>query len=220
MAIGPPPKTRHPAFCVTSVVYKPVSSYQNPCINACSQSSKGTPSQPTFSRRCLLAASAAIAAATVLPEESLALNKKRIAAKAGPRVDLPSGVTYQDINVGKGYVPRNGDTVAIHYSLFYKDLEVESSRESQGLAASPLGFTFGATSGPGSIMKGVTVGMEGMRVGGLRLITVPPELAYGRKGKAPLIPADSTVEFAISLLSCKRAGTNPNSVIDPKSQAY
>lgn len=174
----------------------------------------------TVSRRKLLAISAAIAATTVLPAESFALTKKRILAKAGPLVELPSGVTYRDVTIGKGYEPRNGDTVAIHYSLFYKDLEVESSRESQGLAASPLGFTFGATSGPGSIMRGVNVGMEGMRVGGLRLITVPPELAFGAKGKAPLIPGNSTVDFAVSLLSCKRAGTNPNSMVNPKAQSY
>lgn len=133
---------------------------------------------------------------------------------------LPSGVTYRDITVGKGYSPRDGDTVAIHYSLFYKDLEVESSRESQGLAATPLGFTFGAVSGPGSIMPGINLGMDGMKVGGLRLITIPPELAYGEKGKLPLIPGNATVDFAVSLLSCKRQGTNPNIMIDPKAQSF
>ncbi len=59
-----------------------------------------------------------------------------------------------------------------------------------------------------------------MKVGGLRFITVPPELAYGSKGNAPLIPASATVEFAVSLLSCKRAGSNPNSIINPKSQVF
>ena len=97
---------------------------------------------------------------------------------------------------------------------------MESSRESQGLAASPVGFTFGATSGPGAVMKGVTYGMEGMKVGGLRLISVPPQLAYGEKGKLPLIPANSKVDFAVSLLSCKRSGTNPISTIDPKAQMF
>lgn len=168
----------------------------------------------------MLSLTAALAGVALLPEHVLALSKKRILAKAGPAVILPSGVTYRDITVGKGYSPRNGDSVAIHYSLFYKDLEVESSRESQGLAASPLGFTYGATSGPGSIMKGVNVGMEGMKVGGLRLITVPPELAFGEKGKQPLIPGNSTVDFAVSLLSVKRSGTNPISTIDPKAQVF
>lgn len=141
-------------------------------------------------------------------------------AKAGPEVSLPSGVTYRDITVGKGYSPSPGDSVAIHYSLFFENLEVESSRESQGLAASPLGFTYGATSGPGSVIRGITVGMEGMKVGGLRLITVPPELAFGNRGKLPLIPGNATVDFAVSLLSCKKSGTNPISVIDPKAQVY
>lgn len=156
----------------------------------------------------------------LLPPHAQALSKKRILAKAGPPVTLPSGITYRDISIGKGYTPRPGDSVAIHYSLFFKDLEVESSRESQGLAASPVGFTFGATSGPGSIMRGISEGMEGMKVGGLRLMTVPPELAFGQKGRMPLIPSNATVDFAVSLLSCKKAGTNPISVIDPKAQVY
>lgn len=175
---------------------------------------------PSISRRQMISISAALAGVSLFPENVKALSKKRILAKAGPEMSLPSGVTYRDITIGKGYSPRAGDSVAIHYSLFFKDLEVESSRESQGLAASPLGFTYGATSGPGSVMRGVNLGMEGMKVGGLRLITVPPELAFGERGKLPLIPGNATVEFAVSLLSCKRSGTNPISVIDPKAQVY
>lgn len=180
-----------------------------------------TPSA-SFARRELLHVSILGGLAVLLgqPEASYALSKKRILAKAGPAVSLPDGISYRDITVGKGYVPRNGDSVAIHYSLFYDDLEVESSRESQGLAASPVGFTFGARSGPGSVLPGLNNGMEGMRVGGLRLITVPPELAFGEKGKPPLIPGSATVDFAVSLLSCKRAGSNPNSMIDPNAQVF
>lgn len=154
------------------------------------------------------------------PRVAHALSKKRILAKAGPAVVMENGITYREITVGKGNSPRNGDTVAIHYSLFYEDFEVESSRESQGLAASPVGFTFGATSGPGSVMQGISQGIDGMKVGGTRLITVPPSLAYGDRGKKPLIPPGATVDFAVSLLSCKRAGSNPNSSIDPKAQMY
>lgn len=176
--------------------------------------------QKTISRRHVLTYASALASLSVLPDRVNALSKRRILAKAGPTVELPSGITYRDITVGKGFTPRDGDTVAIHYSLFYEDLEVESSRESQGLAASPVGFTFGATSGPGSIIRGINLGMEGMKVGGLRLITVPPQLAYGEKGKKPLIPSNSTVEFAVSLLSVKRSGTNPISTINPKAQVF
>lgn len=193
-------------------------------VPACTASSEpgthGPREDAAVSRRSVLQLGAIMAASQFLPEPANALSKKRILAKAGPAVTLTSGIVYRDVTVGKGYVPRPGDTVAIHYSLFYDDLEVESSRESQGLAARPLGFTFGTKEGPGAVMRGVNDGMDGMKVGGLRLITVPPELAFGSKGKPPLIPGDATVDFAVSLLSCKRRGTNPNSMIDPKAQSY
>lgn len=112
-------------------------------------------------RRALLvrvaASTAAFAAVTMRPKQADALSKKRILAKAGPEVVLDSGIRYRDVSTGKGYSPQKGDTVAVHYSVFYDDLEVESSRESQGLAALPLGFSFGAESGPGAAMK---VGMH------------------------------------------------------------
>jgi len=53
-----------------------------------------------------------------------------------------------------------------------------------------------------------------MKVGGQRLLVVPPEYAYGSRGKPPLVPPNATVEFAVSLLSVRRSGTNPNSVIN------
>lgn len=165
-------------------------------------------------------ASTIVLAGLVSPPEAPALSKKRILAKAGPEVVLENGIRYRDITVGKGYSPQKGDTVAVHYSLFYDDLEVESSRESQGLAALPLGFSFGAESGPGSAMKGLNLGMEGMKVGGLRLITIPSKYAYGEKGRMPLIPPNADIDMAVSLLSCKRVGTNPNSMLDPNAQIY
>lgn len=90
-----------------------------------------------------------------------ALSKKRILAKAGPAFDLGHGIIARDLTVGKGNEPHDGDTVAIHYSLFYDDLEVESSRESSGLAARPVGFTFGTLEGPGAVLRGIEYGCEG-----------------------------------------------------------
>lgn len=49
-----------------------------------------------------------------------------------------------------------------------------------------------------------------MKVGGVRLLTVPPELAFGSRGRKPLIPPGATVQFAVQLMSVKRAGKNPN----------
>lgn len=103
-------------------------------------------------------------------------------------------------------------------SLFYEDFEVESSRESQGLAASPIGFTFDSDIGDrtdrtdrsANILPAINIGLAGMKVGGVRWIEAPPKFAFGSKGRKPMIPPDATVQFAVQLLSCKRSGSNPN----------
>jgi len=165
-------------------------------------------------RRSLMAAGVAATLGALVavqhPTHAHALSMRRILAKAGPEVVLPSGVVYRDVTVGKGNTPEVGDQCAIHYSIYYNDLEVESSRESQGLAARPLGFTYGAATGAGSLIPGMMLGIEGMQVGGVRLMTVPSELAFGSSGRKPLIPPNATVQFVVQLLSVKRAGRNPN----------
>jgi len=138
----------------------------------------------------------------------------RAKAKKGPsanaeRQKLDSGLAYSEIAVGKGFQPGPGDTVTVHYSLYYKGDEIESSRESQGLAAKPLGFQYGTKSGAGSVMPALALGIEGMKVGGIRRVVAPPEFAFGKKGFKPRIPPDATVEFDIQLLTVKRAGSNP-----------
>lgn len=151
------------------------------------------------------------------PLPAAAKGVKRI--KNAPSVKLPSGVEYQDMTLGSGATPHDGDRVAVHYSLYYNGLEVESSRDSSGLAARPYGFNWGTEKGTGSICKGVQLGMEGMQIGGRRKITVPADLAFGKKGLPPFIPGDATVLFDVSIWSIKPAGTNPNLTL-PGQQNY
>ncbi|OSX77013.1 hypothetical protein BU14_0165s0008 [Porphyra umbilicalis] len=181
------------------------------------------PPAPVTRRSTLLAAAAAVAAAAAAggaPPPAEAISIARLMKKAGPEQTMENGIRYREVIIGKGFEPNSGDTVAIHYSLYCGDIEVESSRESQGLAASPLGFTYGAEAGAGAVLKGINLGMDGMKVGGQRLLVVPPEYAYGSRGKPPLVPPNATVEFAVSLLSVRRSGTNPNSVINIGAQVY
>jgi len=127
-----------------------------------------------------------------------------------PLVTLTSGLKVQDLVAGKGNTPREGDSCTVHYSLYYKGDEIESSRESSGLAASPIGFQFGVTSGVGSVIPAIALGVEDMKVGGVRRITAPPEMAFGKKGRqGGRVPAGATVQFDVQLLSVKRSGTNP-----------
>lgn len=68
---------------------------------------------------------------------------------SGSQVKLPNGIVYQDLSVGKGNAPEPGDTCTVHYSLYYNGDEIESSRESSGLAARPVGFQYGVEKGSG-----------------------------------------------------------------------
>lgn len=149
-----------------------------------------------------------------------AASAKVVRVKDGPRVTLPSGVSYVEMSIGDGDTPNKGDRVAVHYSLFCNGFQVESSRESSGLAARPLGFDFGAESGPGSVPLGMQQGIEGMKVGGRRKITVPPELAFGLKGRPPFIPGNAVVMFDVSLWSVKRAGRNANITLGGSSNTF
>ncbi|GAB5030521.1 peptidyl-prolyl cis-trans isomerase fkbp16 [Nannochloropsis oceanica] len=153
----------------------------------------------------------------VSPIPAAAKGVKRL--KNAPTVKLANGVEYQDMTLGSGATPHEGDRVAVHYSLYYNGLEVESSRDSSGLAARPYGFNWGTDKGTGSICKGVQLGMEGMQIGGRRKITVPSDLAFGKKGLPPFIPGDATVLFDVSIWSIKPAGTNPNLTL-PGQQNY
>lgn len=123
-----------------------------------------SPPSPAVSRRSALLAAAAVAAAAVAtpPPPAEAISIGRLMKKAGPeQVMEGSGIRYREVIIGKGFEPNPGDTVAIHYSLYCRDIEVESSRESQGLAATPVGFTFGAESGAGAVIKGINLGTLG-----------------------------------------------------------
>jgi len=73
-------------------------------------------------------------------------------------VTLSSGLKVQDLVAGKGNTPRSGDSCTVHYSLYYNGDEIESSRESSGLAASPIGFQFGVSSGVGSVIPAIALG--------------------------------------------------------------
>ncbi len=131
-------------------------------------------------------------------------------AADAPEVKLANGLLIKDLLVGKGNSPNPGDSCTVHYSLYYKGDEIESSRESSGLAASPIGFQFGVTEGVGSVIPAIAQGIDGMKVGGIRRITAPPNLAFGKKGRqGGRVPPDATVQFDVQLLTVKRSGTNP-----------
>jgi FKBP-type peptidyl-prolyl cis-trans isomerase len=104
-------------------------------------------------------------------------------------------VQSQDIVVGIGDVAVAGKQVTVNYTGVFSDGKKFDSSLDRGVP-----FTF--TLGTGMVIKGWDIGVEGMKVGGKRVLVVPPQLGYGEKDYGP-IPGNSTLIFEIELLEVK-----------------
>ena len=105
----------------------------------------------------------------------------------------PTGLLAQDLIKGTGKVAASGDSVSVQYVGVLRDTgkEFDSSwKRSQA---------FDVTIGAGQVIKGWDQGIVGMKEGGRRRLTIPPDLAYGSQGQPPTIPANATLVFDIDL---------------------
>lgn len=101
----------------------------------------------------------------------------------------------KDLVVGTGDIATSGKEVTVHYTGVFVDGKKFDSSVDRGI---PFTFRLGA----GMVIKGWDIGVEGMKVGGKRLLVIPPELAYGSSDNGP-IPANSTLIFQVELLGVK-----------------
>jgi FKBP-type peptidyl-prolyl cis-trans isomerase len=102
----------------------------------------------------------------------------------------------EDINVGTGAEAKAGQTVSVHYTGRLTDGSKFDSSLDRGQP-----FTFAL--GRGQVIKGWDQGVAGMKVGGKRKLTIPPELGYGAGGFPPVIPANATLVFEVELLAVR-----------------
>ncbi len=119
----------------------------------------------------------------------------RIAAPRAPGdvVTTPSGLKYRDLAVGTGPQPTSGQRITAHYTGTLVDGTVFDSSRARG---TPFQFTLGV----GQVIAGWDEAFATMRVGGRRILIIPPELAYGNVAR-PGIPAGSTLIFDVELLA-------------------
>src|SRR5262249_7012519 len=108
-----------------------------------------------------------------------------------------SGLKYIDEKVGTGDTAAKGTTVQVHYTGW---LYVDGKRGSKFDSSLDRNMPFPFKIGAGQVIRGSDEGVEGMKVGGTRELSIPPDLAYGPRGVGGVIPANSTLDFEVELL--------------------
>lgn len=105
-----------------------------------------------------------------------------------------NGLIISDTKVGTGKEAKNGDTVVVNYTGKFTNGQTFDS----SVGKAPFEFTIGA----GQVITGWEMGVQGMKEGGTRRLSVPPELGYGAADYGP-IPGNSTLLFEVELISVK-----------------
>jgi peptidylprolyl isomerase len=110
----------------------------------------------------------------------------------------PRRLEKEDIVRGKGQPAKPGDVLTVHYAgvAFSTGEEFDASWNS----GQPYRFPLGG----GAVIPGWDRGLVGMRRGGRRMLTIPPELAYGAAGQPPAIGPNETLVFVVDLLAIAR----------------
>lgn len=106
------------------------------------------------------------------------------------------GVQVEILKEGTGAIAKKGDTVSVHYvGVLENGTKFDSSVD----RGTPFEFSLGAR----QVIPGWDIGVEGMKIGEVRKLTIPSELAYGSAGAGNAIPPNATLIFEVQLLGIK-----------------
>jgi len=123
-------------------------------------------------------------------------DKSKQDKKEGNVITSKSGLKYENLNEGTGAAAKSGDTVEVHYTGWLTNGTKFASSVDRG---QPFSFRLGA----GRVIKGWDEGVAGMKVGGKRKLSIPPDLGYGNRGAGSAIPPNAELIFEVELLKIK-----------------
>ncbi|MEY4592800.1 MAG: hypothetical protein RIR18_1695 [Pseudomonadota bacterium] len=106
---------------------------------------------------------------------------------------MSSELIIEEITVGEGEEAQAGQHAVVHYTGWLTDgTKFDSSKDRDEPFEFPLGR--------GRVIQGWDQGVQGMKIGGVRKLTIPPELGYGARGAGGVIPPNATLVFEVELL--------------------
>ncbi|MCM2307265.1 MAG: FKBP-type peptidyl-prolyl cis-trans isomerase [Sulfuritalea sp.] len=109
------------------------------------------------------------------------------------QITTASGLVFEEIIVGEGAEAFAGQMVTVHYTGWLTDgSKFDSSKDRND----PFRFALGR----GQVIGGWDEGVQGMKIGGTRKLTIPPALGYGARGAGGVIPPNATLVFEVELL--------------------
>jgi FKBP-type peptidyl-prolyl cis-trans isomerase len=140
--------------------------------------------------RCAAAPDTLTIASTYSPDLDVSLSQFECNA---------AGLHWKVLAEGDGPVAANGDMVRVHYTGRLPDgTSFDSSI--------PRGEPYALVLGSGAVIRGWDLGLEGMHVGGRRILVIPPHLGYGTRGMGGVIPPDATLVFEVEMVEVIKPG--------------
>jgi FKBP-type peptidyl-prolyl cis-trans isomerase FkpA len=133
-------------------------------------------------------------------------NKAKDAAKTPEVKEL----LMQEVTVGTGEEAKDGNTVKVNYKGTFMDGKEFDSSYSRN---QPFEFKLGTK----QVIEGWDIGVRGMKVGGKRVLVVPPAMAYGEKGAGGVIPPNTPLKFEVELLAVAKGDAKPDAKKEAKA---
>ena len=149
----------------------------------------------------LIRSMTAIAALAVVLATGVASMSTPLQAQAPANtVTTSSGLQFADLKAGTGASPRPGQICIMHYTgWLYQNGKKGAKFDSSVDRGQPFEFPIGT----GRVIRGWDEGVSGMKVGGKRVLIIPPELGYGARGAGGVIPPNATLMFEVELMGVR-----------------